>query len=419
MKRFWLLIPIAAWLARAQSDTVLTLEQAIDEALANNLELAAAKLNISVTQAREISARLRPNPVLSVSGQTLGIIGSHYSPSSPAGPNQLNVHTELPVELRSKRAARVTLAKEDVSLAELGFREQMRGLIADVQSAYLDVQQARENLTLAGQNLGHLNELVEINRARLAAGDLAQVELDRSLLAALQFQTAVQQAQLAYDQTRAQLLLIMGRKTRALDFSVADTIRQAPITETAPELYDLALTRRPDVLASQQAEVRSRADLRLQMANAKVDYAIGTEFTRQSAYGMAGNSVGLYLSVPMPFFNRNQGEIARASREGTQANVRTQSLKFNVEGEIQAAYRDYTISSQLLKNIESNLLVRARNVRDTTEYSYKRGEASLVEFLDAQRAFNDAMQSYNDARVRYARSLYRLDAVSGATVSTH
>ena len=63
------------------------------------------------------------------------------------------------------------------------------------------------------------------------------------------------------------------------------------------------------------------------------------------------------------------------------------------------------------------MIVKARSVRDTMEYSYRRGEASLVEFLDAQRAFNDAMQTFNETRVNYARSLYLIDAVSGATVS--
>ena len=63
------------------------------------------------------------------------------------------------------------------------------------------------------------------------------------------------------------------------------------------------------------------------------------------------------------------------------------------------------------------MLAKARSVRDTTEYSYKRGEASLLEFLDAQRAFNDAMQTFNEARAGYARSLYLIDTVSGATVS--
>jgi cobalt-zinc-cadmium efflux system outer membrane protein len=52
-------------------------------------------------------------------------------------------------------------------------------------------------------------------------------------------------------------------------------------------------------------------------------------------------------------------------------------------------------------------------VRVITEYSYRRGEASLLEFLDAQRAFNETMQGYNEARAEYARALYLLDAVSG------
>ena len=64
----------------------------------------------------------------------------------------------------------------------------------------------------------------------------------------------------------------------------------------------------------------------------------------------------------------------------------------------------------------TDILSKARSVRDITEYSYRRGEASLVEFLDAQRAFNDAMQTFNDARASYARSLYLIDTVSGATV---
>ena len=63
------------------------------------------------------------------------------------------------------------------------------------------------------------------------------------------------------------------------------------------------------------------------------------------------------------------------------------------------------------------MLSKAKSVRDTTEYSYRRGEASLVEFLDAQRAFNDVNQTFNEARANYARSLYLIDAVSGATVS--
>ncbi|MEI9899577.1 MAG: TolC family protein [Hyphomicrobium sp.] len=125
----------------------------------------------------------------------------------------------------------------------------------------------------------------------------------------------------------------------------------------------------------------------------------------------------MYFSTPLKIFNRNQGEIARAGREGTQAGARIHALEATIGAEVEKAYRQYTVSSELLASVQNDMLSRARSVRDTTEYSYRRGEASLIEFLDAQRAFNDAMQTYNDARGNYARSLYLIDAVSGATVS--
>lgn len=409
-----------ASLAAAQSERsapALTLDQAVQEAIAANLDLAAEKLNVSVAEAREITARLRPNPVLTVSGQTLNILGATYSSSTPLGPNQLNIHTDFPVERGHKREERITLAKEEKSMAELGVREVMRQVIAGVQTAFVDVQQAKENLTLAQENLKSLESIVAINEVRMKAGDLAQVELDRSRVAALQYRTAVQQAQLQLDQAKVQLQQVMGRRQRTTDIDVAVPFRRDVVAESQDELNRLALTRRPDYLSDQQSQARSRADLRLQLANGKFDYSIGAEFTRQSAWGISGNSVGVYFSMPLRIFNRNQGEIARAQREITLAGARTTALEASIVTEIDKAYRQYTVSRQLLTDVETNMLARARSVRDTTEYSYKRGEASLVEYLDAQRAFNDATQTFNDARANYARSLYLIDTVSGATVS--
>lgn len=401
---------------RCAAQTV-TIDKAIEEALANNLDLAATKLNIPVAQAREITARLRPNPVLTISGQTLNILGATYSPATPLGPNQLNIHTDFPFERAHKREERVAVAQQERSLVELAVRETMRRLIADVQDAYVDVQQARENLLLAQDNLKSLNGVVAINEARLNSGDLAQVELDRSRVAALQFRAAVQQSQLQLDQAKSRLQQLMGRKVKSDAFEVVPVQTPQPSVPAQEELFRLALTRRPDYLTNQRDQARSRADLRLQLANGKVDYSIGTEFTRQSAYGVAGNSMGVYFSVPLPVFNRNQGEIARAQRQIQLAASRADSLQAVIQTEVELAYRQYTVSRQLLANVEADMLSRARRVRDTTEYSYRRGEASLVEFLDAQRAFNDAMQTYNDARANFTRSLYRIDTVSGATVS--
>lgn len=408
---------VAAAQSNRPASPALTLDQAVEEAIANNLDLAAEKLNVSVAETRAITARLRPNPVLTVSGQTLNLLEAKYSPATPLGPNQMNIHTDFPFERGRKREERIAVANEEKSLAELGVREVMRQVIASVQNAFVDVQQAKQNLSLAQENLKSLESVVAINESRLKAGDLAQVELDRSRVAALQFRTAVQQAQLQLDQSKIQLQQVMGRKVKTTEMDVASALRRDVVTDSQEELSRLALTRRPDYLVDQQSQARSRADLRLQLANAKVDYTIGTEFTRQSAWGVAGNSVGVYFSMPLRVFNKNQGEIARAQREITLAGARSAALEASIQTEVDKAYRQYLVSRQLLTHVETEMLAKATSVRETTEYSYKRGEASLVEYLDAQRAFNDAMQTANDARANYARSLYLIDTVSGATVS--
>lgn len=395
----------------------VTLEQAIQEALAKNLDLAAEKVNVSVAEARQITARLRPNPVLTVSGQTLNLVGARYSPDTPLGPNQVNIHTEFPIERGHKREERIAVAREEKSLAELGVREVMRQVIAAVQSAFVDVQLAKESRQLAQENLKSLEGVVAINEIRLKSGDLAQVELDRSRVAALQYRAAVQQARLQQDQAKTQLQHLMGRRQKLPDFDVAGEMRREGAVAAPDEITRLALTRRPDYLLNQQAQARSRADLRLQLANGRIDYSIGTEYTHQSAWGIGGSSMGVYFSMPLPVFNRNQGEIARAQREIGLIGARREALESIIQTEVEKAHRQNIVFQQLLASVEADMLAKARSVRDTTEYSYRRGEASLVEFLDAQRAFNDAMQTYNEARANYARSLYLIDTVSGATVS--
>ena len=394
----------------------ISLEQAIQEAIANNMELVAERFSLSVSEARQITAALRPNPILTVQAQSLELLGTRFIPASPAGPNQFNVHTDYVMERGHKRQQRIAFAAEDRRLVDLQIRELTRRLILDLQAGFVDVQQARLAGLLAGQNLKSLQGIVTVNENRVRTGDLAEVELDRSRVAVLQYETAVAQSRLALEQARTRLQRLMGRRTTSADFDVSGDLRRETKKETAEAIVLRALERRPDLAALKQAEIRSRADLKLQLANGRVDYLLGAEYTYQRAFGFGGPSLGFSFSAPLPVFNKNQGEIARAQREGRQWESRGSALETGIRSEVELAYRQYETTGGLLKNIEMNLLTRAQKVRDVTEYSYRRGEATLIEFLDAQRAFNDAVQSHNEARASHARSLYLLDAVAADTI---
>jgi cobalt-zinc-cadmium efflux system outer membrane protein len=394
----------------------VTVEQAVSEAARNNLDLAAERLGISVAEARQITARLRPNPVLTISGNTLNVFGVPFTPDSPLGPNAVTAHTDFVFERGGKRQERIATALAGRTLAELRVLEVLRQIVFSVQSAFVDVQQAKENLTLARSNLEYLQGIVTINEAKVKAGDLAPVELERSRVAASQYQTSVEQAQLVLAQAKTKLQLLLGRKTPTPGFDVEGTFRSGAVPDTEAQLHEQARARRPDFLALRADQARSQSELRLQLANGKIDYTLGAEFTRQSAHGFAGNTLGFSFSVPLPVFNRNQGEIARAEREARQTEARIAALQASLDTDVSNAYLQYETSKRLLENIEANMLARAEGVRDTTQYSYQRGEASLVEFLDAQRAYNDVFQSYNEARANFARSLYLIDSVTGASV---
>jgi len=107
-------------------------------------------------------------------------------------------------------------------------------------------------------------------------------------------------------------------------------------------------------------------------------------------------------------------ERSCAEREVDQATAQIRALEAKIDNEVLSAYQQYSSSRELLSKVEGDMLSRAKNVRQTTEYSYRRGEATLIECLDAQRAFNEIVQSYNEVRSRYARSLYLIDSVTAS-----
>jgi len=399
--------------AAAQTPQTLTIDAAVREAIDHNLTLIAERYSVSVADARVVTAGLRPNPVLTVSA----MLPSGEVFDNAVSPREQIAHVDVPIERGGKREHRLEVAQAAKSVAELQLMNTMRSLVLDVQSACVDVVQARENLALARESLDAFNSLVQVNTERVRTGDLSQVELSRSRLAALQFQNDVRQQQAKLTVAQSHLRTLLGR-VGAGPLDIDGDLRRDAMPVDRDAVRRLALAQRPDLEALRRDQARSTADVRLQIAQGKVDFTISGEFHHQyqpipAPAGAEGALYGLFFSSPLPLFNRNQGEIARAQVEEKQAGARIAAYEAQVGNEVDSAFEAYTAARDVVSTIESQMLTRARDVRTTTEYSYRRGEASFVEFLDAVRAFNDTMQSYNAARADYARSLYTLDASAG------
>ena len=177
-----------------------------------------------------------------------------------------------------------------------------------------------------------------------------------------------------------------------------------------------ALAARPDLLAARLEQARSQSELRLQIAQGKVDYTVGMEYRRQQGINGKGNSLGFFFSAPLPVFNRNQGEIARVRAEQNQIRKNIESLQSQVAGEVASAYQEFEAARQMIGEIERDLLRPSTEARDTTAYVYRAGASSLIDVLDAQRAFNETMSAYYDAQAAYRRAATRLASVAGQEV---
>jgi cobalt-zinc-cadmium efflux system outer membrane protein len=121
--------------------------------------------------------------------------------------------------------------------------------------------------------------------------------------------------------------------------------------------------------------------------------------------------------MPLPVFNRNQGEVERVRLEQRQLEQRLRAARNLAAADVESTYEQYAIAGTMLSNLEADMLEQSRQIRSTAEESYQGGKVSLLEFLDAQRAYTDTMQSYNDARANYARSLYAMEAATGQNVT--
>jgi cobalt-zinc-cadmium efflux system outer membrane protein len=356
---------------------------------------------------------LRPNPVLSIGGDHLDLLGTGFDAQNAAGPPEYSLRTDFVFERGGKRQSRIEVANSNIEVARLQVLNAARQIVLDVQNGFIDLQFAKESLALAEQNLKALTDIVEVNAARVKSGDLAEVELVRSRLAALQFRNQVRQAELRVRTARNHLQLLLGRMRLSETFDIAGEFRRDPGPADVAAVQAQARQSRPDLLAVRREQARSQAELRLQIAEGKVDYTVGSEYRRQQGLAGTGNSLGVFFQTNIPVFNRNQGEIERVRREQAQIEARIRDLETTITVEVENAWEQFQTALGLLTSIAQDMLTQATDVRSITEFSYRRGEASLIEFLDAQRAFNETMQAYNEARAEYARSLYALESAAG------
>jgi outer membrane protein, heavy metal efflux system len=388
----------------------ITLEEAVNLALAHNHALAAARLNIQQAQAQEITANLRPNPVINADAQFLPIFnpnrfnGTYIDESA-----QFDLGASYLFERGRKRQNRLQAAKDTTAMTISQVADNERQLSFQAASAFVAVQLAEANLDLAQQDLKSFQNTVDISDARFKAGDISEGDYLKVKLQLLQFQTDVSQGELQRIQSLVALRVQLGFESVPQDFDVAGTLDYFPVKVGREEAELLAEQTRPDLRAAIQGVAAAHSQYDLAVANGKRDVTLEGLYTHTAG----ASTVSTFFSMEMPIFNRNQGEIARTRFAITQAEELRRAAEQQVQGDIGSAYDGVITNDQIVKLYRSGYLDEAKLSRDISEYAYKRGAASLLDFLDAERSYRAAQLAYRQALASHMLAVEQLREATG------
>ncbi len=393
-----------------QGPVKITLEDAIQLALQHNHSLLATRTTIQQSQDLEITANLRPNPVLLGDAQFLPIfqpdqLDSNYLDNSA----QFDLGLSYLFERGKKRQHRLQAAKDATAVTTSQVADSERTLTFQVASLYINVETAESTLDLANQDLQSFQNSVDISRERFRAGDISEDDYLKIHLQLLQFQTDASQAQLAKIQALSDLRHLLGYESVSADYDVAGPFDYVPLDAKLEDLQAKALASRPDLRAAQQGVTAANSQYELAKANGKRDVTGQINYTHVADL----NTASLFGQVQLPIFDRNQGEIARTQVAITQAQEQQKAASEQVLTDVEDAYEGLRTNNAVIQLYRSGYLDEAQQDRDISQYAYQRGAASLLDYLDAERSYRATQLAYRQSLAAYLLALEQLREAVG------
>jgi cobalt-zinc-cadmium efflux system outer membrane protein len=398
----------------------LTLDQAIELLKERNLDLRAKYLEIPQARADILTASLRANPIFYADTQLVPY-GSD-SIRQPGGPTQYDVNISMPIDFSHKRQARTAYAARAVDVMEAQFQDEVRLSIQNFYNAYVDVLAAREVVRYVETSVRGLDDYLRTYEALLKQGPATSADVDAARserdIAAVGLDDA-QQFLLQKKRTLGELLNLSPEESEQIELrgTIGD---RGPPPPPREELYPIALSCRPDLAAFQLGIQAAEANVKLQLANRFSDaYLLYQPYTFQNNAPYrteSATSWAVGLTVPMPVFNHNQGNILRARINVDQSGVQFRSQQRKIITEVQQALAEYEVSGRITRILRAEVLRGLGRATRARQRLFDEGEATKFAFLDAQRKYNDTAKSYLDSAVRHRRSMLTLNTVVGQRI---
>ncbi len=402
--------PAVAPTPAPNAPTRISMDEAIRLALQHNHALQATRTTILQNEAEEVTANLRPNPTLSWDSQFFPLFNpSQFSGDYLSNQAQFDVGIGYLFERGKKRQHRLQAAKDQTAVSRSQVDDSQRQLIFNTSQQFVAVLLAQSTVDLAKQDAESFQQTVNISEARYKDGDMSEGDLLKIKLQLLQFQSDLSMANLAKVQALAALRQLLGFESVPDEFDVEGDLDYQPVHADMQALKLLAMQNRPDLRAAQEGVTAARSQEALMRANGKKDLGVTFDYTHTAGI----NSGAFFFNIDLPIFDRNQGEIARTRFAITQAEEQALESAQQVNTDVVDAYAALHSNDEIIQLYRGGYVDQAKQSRDITEYAYKRGAASLLDFLDAERTYRANQLAYRQALASYMTALEQMRQAVG------
>lgn len=387
----------------------LTLTKALELANAQNPEILAAEAKAKGSEGLVRQAGLRPNPSFTFQSENWRFSGT---PSFlPAQDLDLFAFVTQPVELGGKRQHRIDLSRKESAQFLLERKLTSWRIHQQVKQCFWKALAAQKELELTQSIQADFQSVLEYHQNRFAQGAIAEADLIKVQLEGERLEFSMENARLAAEQARLDLLRSMAIQTHLTHFKLdppePSLLPREGLSRTT--LLERALQSRGEVQLARLQLEQSDADMALQKANVYPDLEAILGYKRTTGY----NTLLAGISIPVPFFNRNQGNLLRVEHDRTAQRERLRTISLQTENELNLALTALQRRYRMLQQLRKGMLDRADESWKIAKDAYREGGLDLLRLLDAQRSRNDIQLLNIRAQIEFQLNLVELEYAVG------
>lgn len=403
---FFLLLSVSL---HAQDTLRLTIRQADSIFLQHNLQLLAEKYQIDISKSQEIQDKLWANP-------TLGVEISAYNPSRGAfdvgRQGQKAITIQQLITRAGKRNKRVALDVESTRKTEFQFYDLIRTLKFELREIFFESYFLNQTIALYDTQIATLNTTVtafdkEYNRKNISLKEVVRLK-------ALLFQLTNDRADILFELTENQrdlkTLLNSENPVKSIVDST-DISRYQLKNYNLTLLRDRALQSRADLKVAQSETKQSELNYTLQKALAVPDVQIGGIYDQSSNY--VSNYFGLNLSMDLPIFNRNQGNIKAAKSSISYYKTAETAKQASINNEVDAALQKVVVAEKAYKSVENHFTDQFELLSKGFYENFQKRNITLLEFIDFIETYNESIKEFNRLQADRIKVYEELNFVVG------